>query len=58
MRVSDGVTSLDNFDCAHANKLLPNFRMPKIKRYTGKGCPCILLRLYTIVMRADRLDEP
>ena len=33
------------------------FRMPKIERYTGIGCPRIHLRLYSTVMRAHGLDE-
>ncbi|KAL6313270.1 hypothetical protein AAG906_016108 [Vitis piasezkii] len=32
-------------------------RMPKIKRYTGIGCPRIHLRLYSTIMRAHGLDE-
>ena len=31
--------------------------MLEIERYTGIGCPCIHLRLYSIVMRAHNLDE-
>ena len=57
MRVSDGVTSWDNFDSTSATGLPPNFRMPEIERYTGRGCPRVHLRLYSIVMRAHRLDE-
>ena len=33
------------------------FRMPKIERYTGIGCPHIHLRRYSTVMRAHDLDE-
>ncbi|KAL6347249.1 hypothetical protein AAG906_013685 [Vitis piasezkii] len=32
-------------------------RMLDIERYTGVGCPCIHLRLYSIVIRAHGLDE-
>ena len=33
------------------------FRMPDIERYTGIGCPCIHLQLYSYVMHEHRLDE-
>ena len=33
------------------------FRMLKIEIYTGIGCPRIHLRLYSMVMKAHRLDE-
>ena len=57
MRVLDGVTSWDDFDSTPATGLPPDFRMPEIERYTGRGCPRVHLRLYSIVMRAHRLDE-
>ena len=57
MRVSDGVTSWDYFDSAPATGLPPNFKMSEIERYTGRGCPHVHLRLYSIVMRAHRLDD-
>ena len=31
--------------------------MPDIERYTGIGCPCIHLQLYSSVMHRHRLDE-
>ena len=37
--------------------LSAKFRMLEIERYTGIGCPCIHLRLYSTVMRAYELDE-
>ena len=37
--------------------LLVNFRMLKIERYASTRCPYILLKLYSIVMRAFGLDE-
>ena len=37
--------------------LLVNFRMLKIERYASTRCPYILLKLYSIVMRALGLDE-
>ena len=37
--------------------LLAKFRMSKIERYTGIGCPHIHLRLYSTVIRAHNLDE-
>ncbi|XP_034710525.1 uncharacterized protein LOC117933249 [Vitis riparia] len=57
MRVSDGTISWDDFDGAPVANLPFHFRMPKIKRYTGIGCPKIHLRLYNSVMRAYGLDE-
>ena len=57
MRVFDGVTSWDDFDSTPAIGLPPDFKMPKIERYTGRGYPRVHLRLYSIVMRAHRLDE-
>ena len=57
MRVFDGVTSWDNFDSVPVTGLPPDFKMPEIERDTGRGCPRIHLRLYSIVMRAHRLDE-
>ena len=56
MRVFGGVTSWDD-DTAPTSGLRPDFRMSKTKRYIGKDCPRVYLRLYTIVMRAHRLDE-
>ena len=37
--------------------LLAKFRMLEIERYTGIGYPCIYLRLYSTIMRANGLDE-
>ena len=37
--------------------LSAKFRMLEIERYTGIGCPCIHLRLYSTVMRTHGLDE-
>ena len=31
--------------------------MLDIERYSGIGCPCIHLHLYSAVMRGHRLDE-
>ena len=33
------------------------FRISDIERYTGIGCLCIHLQLYSVVMRGHRLDE-
>ena len=57
MRVFDGVTSWDDFDSVSATKLPPDFKMPEIERYTGRGWPRVHLRLHSIVMRAHRFDE-
>ena len=47
----------DDFEDIPVASLSTNFRMPNIERYTGIGCPCIHLRLYSIVMRAHGLDK-
>ena len=57
MRVSDGVTSCDDFDSAPAIGLPLDFKMLEIERYTSRGYPHVNLRLYSIVMRDHRLDE-
>ena len=57
MKVFDGITSCDDFDSAPTSGLRPDFKMSEIERYTGKGYPRVYLRLYTIIMRAHRLDE-
>ena len=57
MRVSDGVTGWDDFDSTPTIELSLDFKMLEIKRYTTRGCPRSHLRLYTIIMRAHRLNE-
>ena len=57
MRAFDGFTSWDDFDSAPMSGLRLDFRMSKTDRYTGRGCPHVHLRLYTIVMRAHKLNE-
>ena len=57
MRLSDGAISWDDFDRAAVASLPTHFRMLKIERYMGIGCPKIHLRLYSSVMRAHGLDE-
>ena len=57
MRVSNGVTSWDDVDSALATRLIPDFKMLDIERYTSKGYPRIHLRLYSIIMSAHRFDE-
>ena len=57
MSVSDGVIDWDDFDTTLGTRLPLDFKMLEIKRYTGKGCLRVHLRLHTIVMRAYRLDE-
>ncbi|XP_034710520.1 uncharacterized protein LOC117933245 [Vitis riparia] len=57
MRTSEGAITWEDFDEAPVASLPAKFRMPEIERYTGIGCPCIHLRLYSTVMRAHRLDE-
>ena len=57
MRVSDRITDWDDFDSPLRTILSPNFKMPEIKRYNGRGCHRVHLILYTIVIRAYRLDE-
>ncbi|KAL6322001.1 hypothetical protein AAG906_003141 [Vitis piasezkii] len=52
------VTLVTFIEDPHSMTTLPiGFRMPKIKRYMGVGCPHIHLKLYSIVMRALSLDE-
>ncbi|RVW88104.1 hypothetical protein CK203_042912 [Vitis vinifera] len=46
----------EDFDGVPVPSLPAKFRMLKIERYTGIGCPCIHLRLYTTIMRAHGLD--
>ncbi|RVX11379.1 hypothetical protein CK203_019587 [Vitis vinifera] len=57
LHVSDGIMSWDGYDDLPVAALPVEFRMPDIKRYTGIGCPCIHLQLYSTVMRGHRLDE-
>ena len=57
MRTLDGAITWEDFDGALVANLFAKFRMSKIERYTGMGCPRIHLRLYSTVMRAHRLDE-
>nr|CAN82997.1 hypothetical protein VITISV_013264 [Vitis vinifera] len=57
MRTSEGAITWEDFDGAPVANLPTKFRMPKIERYTGIGCPRIHLRLYSTVMRAHGLDD-
>ena len=57
MRVSDGGMIWDDFDGLPVASLSTKFRMLKIERYMGIGCPRIHLRLYSTVMKAHGLDE-
>ena len=57
MRTSDGAITWEDFDGALVASLSTKFRMPKIERYIGIGCPHIHLRLYSMIMRAHGLDE-
>ena len=57
MRASDGAIIWEDFDGAPVANLSAKFRMPKIERYTGIGCPHIHLRLYSMIMRVYGLDE-
>ena len=47
LRVVEGMDVWDGFDCAPMTPLPPKFRMPDMERYTGKGCPCTHLRIYS-----------
>ena len=58
LRVSDGFAVWDDLEGMPVASLPAKFRMPDIERYTGIGCPCIHIRLYSTVMRAHGLDEP
>ena len=57
MRVYDGFTDWDDFDSVLRIILPLDFKMLEIERYTGRGRHHNHLRLYTIVMRAYKLDE-
>ena len=57
LRVSDALAVWDDLEGMLMTSLPAKFRMLDIKRYTGIGCPRIHLQLYSIVMRAHRLDE-
>ena len=57
MRDPNETISWNDIDNMPMDTLLVSFRMPEIERYTGVGCPCIHLRLYSTIMRALGLDE-
>ena len=57
LRVSDSSVAWNDLESMPVANLSAKFRMPDIERYMGIGCPRIHLRLYSIVMRAHRLDE-
>ena len=57
LRVSDSSLAWDDLDSIPVANLSAKFRMLDIERYTGVGCPCIHLRLYSNVMRAHGLDK-
>ena len=52
LRVSDSLVVWDDLDSILVANLPTKFKMLDIERYTGIGCPCIHLRLYSTVMRA------
>ena len=56
LRTLDKAITWEDFDGAPVASLPAKFRLPEIERYTGIGCPCIHLRLYTTIMRAHGLD--
>ncbi|RVW86553.1 hypothetical protein CK203_045628 [Vitis vinifera] len=58
MRVSDGSVVWDDFGGMPVASLPLSSGCPDIERYTGIGCPCLHLRLYSTVMRAHELNEP
>ena len=47
----------DGFDSSPMTLLPPNFQMPDMERYTGRGCPRTHLRIYSQLMRGMGLDE-
>ena len=57
LRVAEGMDVWDGFDSAPMTPLPPKFRMLDMERYTGRGCPCIHLRIYSQLMRSMGLDE-
>ncbi|KAL6322025.1 hypothetical protein AAG906_003167 [Vitis piasezkii] len=56
-QLQDGGLTWDDRDGIPAASLPAKFRMPDIERYSGIGCPKIHLRLYSIVIRAHRIDD-
>ena len=57
LRVAEGMDVWDGFDSAPITPLPPNFRMPNMERYIGRGCPRTHLRIYSQLMRGMDLDE-
>ena len=57
LRTSEGLTDWDDFDGTSTVGLPAKFRMPKMERYSGVGCPRIHLKLYSTLIRAHNLDE-
>ena len=57
LRVAEGMYVWDGFDSALVTPLPPKFQMPDMERYTGRGCPCTHLRIYSHLMRGMGLDE-
>ena len=57
LRTSEGLADWDDFDGTPTAGLPAKFRMPKMERYSGVGCPRIHLKVYSTLMRAHSLDE-
>ena len=57
LRVAEAMDVWDGFDSAPVTPLPPKFRMPDMERYTGRGCPCTHLRIYSQLTRGIGLDE-
>ena len=57
LRTVEGMDVWDRFDSAPVTPFLPKFWMPNMQRYTGRGCPCTHLRIYSQLMRDMGLDE-
>ena len=57
LRVAEGMDLWEGFDSAPVTPLPPKFRITDMERYTGRGCPCTHLRIYSQLMRGMGLDE-
>ena len=57
IRMLDSSVAWDDSNGIPLASLPIKFRMSKIDRYTGIGCPRIHLRLYSTIMRASGLDK-
>ena len=57
LRFIEGMDVWDGFDSTPVTPLLPNFWLPDMEWYIGRGCPRTHLSVYSQLMRAMGLDE-